>query len=736
MRIKLSFVGQVSLLLMFAVFNFETSGRAQGTAFTYQGRLNSGASPVNGHYDFQFTLYDDTNLTSSVTAPDTISAVAVSNGLFTVTLDFGDPDTFQIFDGQQIWLGIGVRTNGAADTNFTQLSPFQFVTPTPYAITAGNLNGTLPSQALTGTYSSAVTLNNAANHVSGTFTGNGAGVTNVNASKLGGVPVSGFWQTGGNLGTVPGANILGSLDNQPLELWVNGNRAIQIVPTTNTANLIGGSIINVTDPNVVGATIAGGGGNYLGSGYPNYVRGSYGSIGGGVGNTASNVFSTIAGGYRNTASGYGAFIGGGGYDSNPLFYVPSLIGNSASGTASVIGGGIGNTASGNYGVVGGGFSNTASGFGSFVGGGGIDGIDLAFAVNVYGNTASGISSTIGGGVGNFATDQYTTVGGGTHNQATSLWATVCGGQSNVASGFGAFVGGGGAINGVLDGNTASGQASTVCGGINNIAAGDGSFAAGWGAHAMHAGSFVWSDGSGVTSTQPRQFLIKASGGVGIGTAAPESSLHVAGSSITLGTSAVAGGYTALKLGLSAVQNGYANIQAISQSGSTFGNLILQANGGFVGIGKTNPITTLDVAGPVSGTVFINSSDRNLKEHVLPVSPREVLDKVTAMPISRWNFISDPATAHLGPMAQDFHAAFGLGMDDKHIATVDEEGVALAAIQGLSEKVEEKNARINEQEATLQDLAAAMKAQHAENVELKARLDRLEKMLATRNTSDQ
>lgn len=42
-----------------------------------------------------------------------------------------------------------------------------------------------------------------------------------------------------------------------------------------------------------------------------------------------------------------------------------------------------------------------------------------------------------------------------------------------------------------------------------------------------------------------------------------------------------------------------------------------------------------------------------------------------------------ATPHLGPMAQDFHAAFNVGMDDKHMATVDEEGVALAAIQGLN-----------------------------------------------------
>ena len=109
---------------------------------------------------------------------------------------------------------------------------------------------------------------------------------------------------------------------------------------------------------------------------------------------------------------------------------------------------------------------------------------------------------------------------------------------------------------------------------------------------------------------------------------------------------------------------------------------------------------------VNGT-FVSASDRNGKENFAPVQPREVLEKVVALPLSSWNFKADPATRHVGPMAQDFYAAFGVGPDDKHIATVDADGVALAAIQGLNQKLEE---------------------QRVENAELKARLEKLERLM--------
>jgi hypothetical protein len=104
----------------------------------------------------------------------------------------------------------------------------------------------------------------------------------------------------------------------------------------------------------------------------------------------------------------------------------------------------------------------------------------------------------------------------------------------------------------------------------------------------------------------------------------------------------------------------------------------------------------------SAEVFNTTSDRNAKENLSPVSATEVLAKVAALPLSEWNFKDGSAEVrHVGPMAQDFHAAFGLnGADDKHIATVDEEGVALAAIQGLNQKVEDQ---LKEKDAEIQDL---------------------------------
>jgi hypothetical protein len=134
------------------------------------------------------------------------------------------------------------------------------------------------------------------------------------------------------------------------------------------------------------------------------------------------------------------------------------------------------------------------------------------------------------------------------------------------------------------------------------------------------------------------------------------------------------------------------------------------------------ISTLDNNGNWTATAFYPTSDRNAKENFQSISPAEVLDKVAALPISRWNYKVDKSSAHIGPMAQDFYSAFSVGMDEKHIATVDEEGVALAAIQGLNQKVERREARIQEQDSTIH-------SQSAEIAELKARLERLEKIVS-------
>jgi len=104
----------------------------------------------------------------------------------------------------------------------------------------------------------------------------------------------------------------------------------------------------------------------------------------------------------------------------------------------------------------------------------------------------------------------------------------------------------------------------------------------------------------------------------------------------------------------------------------------------------------------AGASQLPSSDRNLKEGFAPIDPRAILARVATLPIETWSYKGDPAR-HLGPMAQDFAAAFRLGVDDRHIFPLDAGGVALAAIQGLHALVQAQDARLQALERELRTL---------------------------------
>lgn len=109
-----------------------------------------------------------------------------------------------------------------------------------------------------------------------------------------------------------------------------------------------------------------------------------------------------------------------------------------------------------------------------------------------------------------------------------------------------------------------------------------------------------------------------------------------------------------------------------------------------------------------GNSWSSVSDRAVKENQRAIDPRAVLEKLAALPVTEWNLVSqDPSIRHLGPMAQDFHAAFGLGEDDLHISSSDADGVAFAAIQGLYHLVRERDDRIAELEARLAAVERAL-----------------------------
>ena len=149
---------------------------AEISEMTYQGRLVDGGRAATGLYDFNVSLYDaPSGLANPLAGPVAISAVSVQNGLFHLPLNFGS----QVFVQDSRWLEISVKTNGG--TSYVALQPRHALKASPYAITAGQiLSGGLPS----GTYSNALTLNNANNQLTGQFAGNGDGVTNLPFNSL------------------------------------------------------------------------------------------------------------------------------------------------------------------------------------------------------------------------------------------------------------------------------------------------------------------------------------------------------------------------------------------------------------------------------------------------------------------------------------------------------------------------------------------------------------------------
>lgn len=118
---------------------------------------------------------------------------------------------------------------------------------------------------------------------------------------------------------------------------------------------------------------------------------------------------------------------------------------------------------------------------------------------------------------------------------------------------------------------------------------------------------------------------------------------------------------------------------------------------------TNERLIVDNSGVYINGSLYTGSDRNTKQGFAPVSPSQILEKVVQLPISEWSYKVESTTRHIGPMAQDFHAAFNLGADDKHIAPIDESGVAFAAIQALNGKVEERDNHIRQLEQRLENL---------------------------------
>ena len=447
-----------------------------------------------------------------------------------------------------------------------------------------------------------------------------------------------FWSVYGNEAINPDIHFLGTLDGQPLELRVNGERALRLEPGPSP-NVIGGYALNLATDGVMAATIGGGGE----SGFENRVTDSFGTISGGGNNQAGDAagtksdanFATVGGGHSNTAGAFSATVAGGAV-------------NTANAPWAAIGGGNWNNVTDENGTIAGGNNNQAGD-----NAGTTDDEPFATVAGGYTNTAGGRYATVGGGHTNTARGFFATVGGGNNNTAGGIAATVAGGIDNTASGGHATVSGGSGNTASGDdstcgggyANTAGGHSAMVVGGFSNVANGAYSFAAGRRAKANHDGAFVWADSqdADIASTAAGQVTFRCLGGVRF------------------------------------------------TSGS----------------GGTNQT----VSWAPGGSSWTFSSDKNLKENFVEIDPKEVLERISNVSITEWNF-KGYSQRHIGPVAQDFHALFPLGGSDTMIDSGDLQGVSLAAIQGLHEFVKEKDAEIStlkKQNADLESRVAALES---------------------------
>jgi hypothetical protein len=326
----------------------------------------------------------------------------------------------------------------------------------------------------------------------------------------------------------------------------------------------------------------------------------------------------------------------------------------------------------------------------------LDAVTWQLATNLNGGNAALASNLVAGiGITNaFITNSiYAGNGGGLTNLNASKLTSI--GNTNVGAAGNFFVGPAG--NSTVSGfnNTATGvhALAAVINGNNNTAGGY---------YALQANT------SGGNNTANGYFALYSNMNGGNNTADGLDALY----SNTSGNNNTASGYYALFANTSGSNNialGYQAGQAIITGSSNIdiGNVGQAGDANIIRIGTSQTATYL--AGTVYGNNVQLTSDRNAKENFQPVDNQALLAKVASLPVSEWNYKTDSQGArHIGPMAQDFQAAFQLSADDQHISVVDEGGVALAAIQGLNQKLNEKVVEIQRLEKRLDALQTLVK----------------------------
>lgn len=179
--------------------------------------------------------------------------------------------------------------------------------------------------------------------------------------------------------------------------------------------------------------------------------------------------------------------------------------------------------------------------------------------------------------------------------------------------------------------------------------------------------------------------VASSGDLGVGTASPAAALDVTRNTGALATMLRLANNKGIQILYDRTDSG-ANDWQTSNFSATFQISIP---------GSATPQFSLDSSGnlTIGGTQYLTGSSRELKENFAPVDGLEILQRLANMPLTSWNAKQDPGQRHIGPVAEDWWATFGLGPDDKHVSMTDVGGVALAAIQALNAELQERDRQI-------------------------------------------
>jgi hypothetical protein len=356
-----------------------------------------------------------------------------------------------------------------------------------------------------------------------------------------------------------------------------------------------------------------------------------------------------------------------------------------------------------------GYNTTAASFASVALGESTTAGDRSFAVG-QGSAATGPAS-FAAGVNNTASG-FASVAAGLSSEASAPRSVAIGGDTT-ASGFNSTALGGGTTasgEGSLAagiGTTAGGLYSMAMGGLST-ATGEGSLAIGVSSHATNLSSIAL--GEGTTSEGPRSISI------GYNTAA--SGQH----SIAMGQNLIANADFSVALGGWASANGMMGSFVFGDSSQSVNyvmptapnQFVVRAAGGATFYTSFNYLTGVEL--DPGGGAWDTLSDARMKTNFVDLDGEDVLRRLRRVPIRQWNYISqDASMRHVGPTAQDFHAAFGLGGDPRRISTLDPDGISLKAIQAL--------------DARSQDDRLALGRLTEENTAQRERIAELERQLA-------